>query len=68
MNTYKIFWSRGIKTGDNLIKAESEESANAEFKKEYSDRKILATINCSTPHYQMDYDNEQFDSNGRRKF
>jgi len=68
MKTYKIYWSVDQRTGDNLIKATSEELAIAEFKSAYPNKLVEQIINCSTPEYQLAYDNEQFDSNGRRKF
>ena len=68
MKTYKIYWSVDQRTGDNLIKANSEELAIIEFKHAYPNKLITEVINCSTQEYQLAYDNEQFDSNGRRKF
>jgi hypothetical protein len=73
-NTYKITWMlphiEGARTGDNLIKAKSEEDARFIFNKEYScqGKKIISVVNCSTVEYQLAYDNEHFDSNGRRRF
>ena len=68
MKTFKIYCSNDQRTGDNLIRATLEELAIAEFKSAYPDKLIEQVINCSTPEYQMAYDNDQFDSNGRRKF
>ena len=68
METFKIYWSVDQRTGDNIIKAASEELAIAEFKAAYPNKLVEQIINCSTPEYQMAYDNEQFDSNGRRRF
>lgn len=68
MKTFKINWSLDQRSGNNLIKATSEESAIAEFKSAYPNKNVEKITNCSTPEYQRAYDNEQFDSNGRRKF
>lgn len=71
-NTYKIEWMLphidGARTGNNLIKANSEEDARSIFNKEYIGKRITGVVNCSTTEYQKAYDNEQFDSNGRRRF
>ena len=57
-------------TGDNLIRANSEDEALDMFNNEYLSKGRIwdSIVNCSTPEYQLAYDNEQFDSNGRRKF
>ena len=71
MVTYKIEWREymnSVKTGSNLIKAVSEEDAKKEFESSYPINVITSIVNCSTKEYQLAYDNEQFDSNGRRKF
>lgn len=75
MNTYKITWYKGLPTqpsitGDNLIKANTEEEALNIFNNEYLSRGRHwdSIVNCSTAEYQAAYDNEQFDSNGRRRF
>lgn len=71
MNTYKIYWREymnHVKTGDNLIKADTEEDAIRIFESAYPINVITDVVNCSTPEYQAAYDNEQFDSNGRRRF
>jgi len=75
MNTYKITWYKGLPTqptitGDNLIKANSEDEAISIFDKEYlsKGRYWDSVVNCSSLEYQLAYDNEQFDSNGRRRF
>ena len=71
MNTYKISWKEymnSVKTGSNLIKADSEEKAKVIFEKEYPINVITSVINTSTKEYQKAYDSEQFDSNGKRKF
>lgn len=73
-NIYKIYWilphMEGAKTGNNLLKAKSEEDARAVFTKEYAlySKRISSVVNCSTVEYQKAYDSEQFDSNGRRRF
>jgi len=75
MNTYKITWYKGFyldpsMTGDNLIRANSEDEALDIFNNEYlsKGRHWDSIVNCSTTEYQLAYDNEQFDCNGRRKF
>ena len=75
MNTYKITWYKGFyldpyTTGDNLIRANSEDEAINIFNNEYlsKGRHWDSIVNCSTPEYQLAYDNEQFDSNARRRF
>ena len=71
-NTYKIEWMLphidGARTGNNLIKANSEEDARSIFNREYIGKRITSVVNCSTKEYQSAYDNECFDSNGRRRF
>lgn len=71
MNTYKIEWREymnSVKTGHNLIKADSEAEAKKEFESNYPINVITSITNCSTTEYQKAYDNENFDSNGRRRF
>lgn len=75
MSTFKITWYKGMfsnpyMTGDNLIIANSDDEAIEIFNKEYLSRGRVwdSVVNCSTPEYQLAYDNDQFDSNGRRKF
>ena len=75
MNTFKITWYKGFylnpyMTGDNLIRANSEDEALKIFNNEYLSKGRIwdSIVNCSTPEYQLAYDNEQFDSNGRGKF
>ena len=75
LNTYKITWYKGVHsnpylTGDNLIKASTEDEAIDIFNREYLPKGRIwdSVVNCSTPEYQLAYDNEQFDSNGRRRF
>lgn len=75
MKTFKITWYKGFyldpsMTGDNLIRANSEDEALKMFNNEYLSKGRIwdSIVNCSTPEYQLAYDNEQFDSNGRRKF
>ena len=71
-NTYKIEWMHphidGARTGDNLIRANSEKDARSIFKREYLGKYITRVVDCSTREYQDAYSNECFDSNGRRKF
>lgn len=75
MNSYKITWYKGLPTqpsitGDNIIKANSEDEAINIFNAEYlsKNRHWDSVVNCSSLEYQLAYDNEQFDSNGRRRF
>ena len=75
MNTFKITWYKGFyldpsMTGDNFIRANSEDEALKMFNNEYLSKGRIwdSIVNCSTPEYQLAYDNEQFDSNGRGKF
>ena len=75
MKTYKITWYKGFyldpsMSGDNLIRANSEEEAISIFNSEYLEKgRIWDSIaDCSSIEYQLAYDSENFDSNGRRKF
>lgn len=75
MKTFKITWYKGLPTkpsitGDNLIKAYTEDEAIDIFNREYlsKDRIWDSVVDCSTLEYQLAYDNDQFDSNGRRRF
>lgn len=75
MQTYKITWYKGFyldpyMTGDNLISANSEDDALEIFNKEYlsKGRHWDSIVDCSSLEYQLAYDNERFDSNGRRRF
>lgn len=71
MNTFKIEWREymnSIKTGFNLIKATSEKEAIKEFESSYPINVITSIVNCSTKEYQLAYDNDNFDMQGRRKF
>ena len=71
MKTFKIYWVEYMNmcnTGDNLIKADSQEEAIKQFKKSYPINVVTKVVDCSTKEYQAAYDSEQFDSNGRRRF
>jgi len=75
LHTYKITWYKGLPTqptitGDNLIKAYTEDDAIDIFNREYllKGRIWDSVIDCSSSEYQLAYDREQFDSNGRRRF
>jgi len=71
VKTYKVYWREymnSVKTGDNLIKATSEEEAIREFENSYPINVITSIVDCSSSEYQSAYDAEQFDSNGRRRF
>jgi hypothetical protein len=75
MRTYKITWYKGLPThpiitGDNLIKADSEDKAINIFNTEYISKGRVwdSIVDCSSLEYQLAYDSDQFDSNGRRRF
>ena len=75
MTSYKITWYKGIHfdpymTGDNIIKATSEDEAIGIFNREYLSKGRVwdSVVDCSSLKYQLAYDSEQFDSNGRRRF
>jgi hypothetical protein len=71
MKTFKVYhreYMAPALTGDNLIRAIDEASARKEFEATYPIKVITSIVDCSAPDYQAAYDNEQFDSNGRRKF
>jgi hypothetical protein len=65
MNTYKIY---SHKPYQHVVKANSEQEAKEIVMRDYSSIIITDIVNCSTPEYQAAYDNEQFDSSGRRRF
>jgi hypothetical protein len=75
MNSYKITWYKGFyldpfMTGDNIIKAKTEDEAIDIFNREYlsKGRHWDSVVNCSSLEYQLAHDSEMFDSNGRRRF
>ena len=75
MRIYKITWYKGTHfdpymTGDNLIKADTEDDALDIFNDEYlsKGRHWDSIVDCSSLEYQLAYDNERFDCNGRRRF
>jgi hypothetical protein len=65
MNTYTVL---GNKPYTHIIKANNEEEVRVIVLREYSSFIISSIIKANTDSYQSAYDNEQFDSNGRRKF
>ena len=65
MNTFKVY---GNKPYQHIIKANTSDEAMAIANKEYNGFIASNAIQTNTDSYQASYDNECFDSNGRRKF
>lgn len=65
MCTFKVY---GSKPYEHIVKANSADEAITIVNKEYNNFVASHAIQIDTDSYQSSYDNECFDSNGRRKF
>lgn len=65
MNTFKVF---GDKPYEHIIKANTIQEAIDAINKEYPKFNANSAVQTNTPTYQLHYDMEHFDNNGRRKF
>lgn len=65
MTTFKVYTQKPY---EHIIKAVDEKTVKLIMAKEYPTLIISNIVNCSPETYQLSYDNEQFDSNGRKRF
>lgn len=65
MNTFKVY---GNKPYEHIVKANTSIEAMDIINNTYPGFISCGAIQTNTSEYQSSYDNECFDSNGRRKF